>query len=271
MKLKKEMITVDNPQYEKKSKKTFLLYSLLLFILGALGGFLGVFAMDNLLPFFSEHKTSIIKMLQQFQLQLFPWIMLSISILCFIIGELNIQKGKKQITAWDGEDDAHIAIADCYLNRVFLITNILLIITNILLAAITYNLFHQIDNKTDVTMIFVSIIFYFFGLFIGMLQQNRALKLLKEYAPEKQGSLYDKNFKNVWFESCDEAERDMIYKASYKTFQFMNTILNVFLTVTTLVGMFIPIGILCAITVGIIWLLMSGCYMYTVDQLEHGK
>lgn len=118
-------------------------------------------------------------------------------------------------------------------------------------------------------MTIISIAIYFAGLFISLSQQNRIVKLSKEYAPEKKGSIYDMKFQDVWYESCDEAERQLIGDVSYATFRFMNGVFSAFETVTVIVGMFIPIGFLCAFFIGVLWLIMN-CY-YTITCTKPGR
>ena len=50
------------------------------------------------------------------------------------------------------------------------------------------------------------------------------MNLEKEINPEKKGSIYDMKFQNKWLENCDEAERYMTYKCSFKTFKVMQTV-----------------------------------------------
>ena len=47
-------------------------------------------------------------------------------------------------------------------------------------------------------------------------------KLTKELNPEKKGSVYDVKFVDKWEDSCDEAEKILIYKCAYKTYNKMS-------------------------------------------------
>ena len=42
--------------------------------------------------------------------------------------------------------------------------------------------------------------------------------------PYMKGDPSDKNFQKKWLESCDEAEREMIYRSSYKTYMRLNNL-----------------------------------------------
>lgn len=261
----------DSPQYVKNTKRTFAIRCIVYSILGGIIG--GTFAVgsDLVKESVTEIAKNIIQKIPFVQVHIMPWILLVFIIILTIITESLIKKAKILIGSWDGEDDEHIGKADYLLNKACTVASIHVIITQILFAMITYGLMKNLQNKTDTIMILTGIAIYFISLFISMAQQNRILKLIKEYAPEKKGSVYDKNFQDVWLASCDEAEQLMIYKASHKTYSFMNKVFSCFLTVAVIAGMFIPIGMLCALLIGGLWLIMSCCYTKEAEQFEHRK
>lgn len=261
----------DSPQYEKTSKEKFAIRCIAGLILG---GFLGgacAAGSDLLKDSVSETVQNIIQKIPFVQVHVLPWILLVFIIISTIIGVSFIKKAKILIDSWDGEDDEHIAKADSFLNKASSNSSIQIIITQMLFALMTYNLMDNLQNKADAIMILVGVAIYFISLFITVTQQNRIIKLIKEYAPEKKGSVYDKNFQDVWLASCDEAEQLMIYKASHKTYAFMNKVFSCFLVIAVIAGMFVSIGMLCAFLIGLLWLIMICCYTKEVEKLEHGS
>ncbi len=265
----KNKVKVDSPEYNKKTKKKFIIIMIVCFAIGGLGGYFGAAATDFFKGELADIGELIASNLPYFQVYVMPWVILAFTLVCFIFGEIWIKKAKKQIASWDGEDDEHIEVADSYLNKTGTSSNVLMISTQVLFGLATYQLLSAFETTGIISMTVVIIIIHFAGMIISLSQQNRTVKIAKEYAPEKKGSIYDMKFHKVWYESCDEAERQLIGDASYETFRFMNGVFSAFETITVIVGMFIPIGFLCAFFIGVLWLIMT-CY-YTHVSTKLGK
>lgn len=267
----KKQITADSPEYNKKSKRTFIIILIIAMIAGGLGGFLGGIAEDEFTEQFKNIGKYLAKILPTIQAQVMPWVLFLFTLVCFILGKVFLKKGKQQIETWDGEDDDHISLADSYLSKAATTSNLLLIGSQVIFAFTTYrlsNVFESANKKTFLIMFLFVIIVYFASMFIAISQSKRTVDFTKKYAPEKKGSIYDTKFHKVWYDSCDEAERHLIGEISYQTYMFMNKVFSTTLTITGVVGMFIPIGILCAFFVGLLWLLMSCYYSYITAKLE---
>lgn len=271
MKTENQTTAVDSPQYEKKTKKKFAIRIVLSLIAGMIFGFLTAIGTDIL----KENTGGIAKrILQKFpvvQLYVFPWLMLIFTVVCVIMNERLMKKSRLQIDTWDGEDDEHINLADFYLNKVSMISSIHTVVIQIFFAVITYNLMKNLQSAKDSAVTLIAVAIYFIGLLSAVFQQNHLIRLMKEYAPEKKGSVYDKKFHDVWLSSCDEAEQHMIYQVAYKTFRFMNTVFSVCLFITIILGMFFPTGILCAFMIGLIWLIMTCYYSKESIKLENKR
>lgn len=268
---KNTKVKVDSPEYNKKTKKKFIIIMIVCFAIGGFGGFFGAAATDLFKGELADIGAWISAKLPYFQAYVMPWVILAFTLICFVLGEMWIKKAKKQIASWDGEDDEHIEVADTYLNKVGTSSNVLMISIQVLFGLATYQLLSTFKTTGNISMTMVSIVIYFAGLFIALSQQGRTVKIAKEYAPEKKGSIYDMKFQEVWYESCDEAERQLIGDVSYQTFRFMNSVFSAFETVTVIVGMFIPIGFLCAFFIGVLWLIMNCYYTHACTKLGQKK
>lgn len=267
----KSNMKIDSPEYNKKSKRGFVILMIVCLLIGGFAGYFGAMATDLLKGQISNISKLLTENYPLFQAYVMPWVILAFTVICFILGEMWLNKGKKQITTWDGEDNEHIEVADSHLNKVNSVSNALMIVIQILFGLATYQLMSLFEKIDNVYMTLIVIVVYFAGLIISISQQGRAVKLLKQYAPEKKGSIYDRKFHKVWYESCDEAERQMIGDASYQTMRFMISVFSTLLTITIVVGMFIPIGLLCAFFIGLLWLIMTCYYSHTCAKLERGK
>lgn len=268
---KNSKVKVDSPEYNKKTKTKFIIIMIICFAIGGLGGYFGAAATNLFKGELADIGKWFAEKVPYFQSYVMPWVILAFTLVCFVLGEMWLNKGKKQIATWDGEDDEHIEVADAYLNSVATSSNVLMISIQVLFGLATYQLLSLLKTTGNIYMTIISIVIYFAGMFISIFQQNRVVKAAKEYAPEKKGSVYDMKFQKVWYESCDEAERQLIGDVSYETFRFMNSVFSAFLTVTTIVGMFIPIGFLCAFFIGVLWLIMTCYYTYACKKMEQGR
>ena len=264
---------IDSPQYEKATKKKYAVRSVICLAAGGIAGFLFAFGSTHLKTLLTAITKYAHIYFPVLQLYLFPWFLLVFTLICTIINEKLLKKSKLQITSWDGENDDHINIADTCLNKVLLISGIESVGTQIIFAVITYHLMKNLQDKssTNVMMIFIAVAIYLASMVAIVLQQKHVIQLIKKYSPEKRGSIYDKHFQDVWFATCDEGERHIIYKACYKTYQFMNRVFSTCLAAATIIGMFVSIGILCAIIIGFLGLIMTCCYTRECIRLENGR
>ena len=89
--------------------------------------------------------------------------------------------------------------------------------------------------------------------------------------PEKKGSVYDLKFKKKWFESCDEAEKEVIYQSSYKTYIFMSKAIGLLLIVTMLSHLFFKTGIMAILVVGVMYLVLVGKYSCSCVSLRKDR
>lgn len=271
MKTKNENVAADSTQYLTSTKKKFVIRMILSLLAGAVIGFLAALCIDIFKEGTTETTKAILQKIPFIQLYIFPWLMLAFTVICIIINEHFMKKSQLQIDSWDGEDDEHINLADLYLNKTSLVSNIQVVGVQIFFAITTYSLMENLQSAIDSAMILITVVIYFIGLISSIFQQNHLIRLIKEYSPEKKGIIYDKNFHDVWLASCDEAEQHMIYQASYKTFRFMNSVFSICLTTAIVAGMFFPIGILCAIMTGLLWLIMALYYSKECIKLENKR
>lgn len=111
------------------------------------------------------------------------------------------------------------------------------------------------------TWLFLVGLVVFIGV-IGYLSmwQVRYIKLLQRLYPEKKGDPASMKFQEQWLASCDEAEREEIYEASYKTYQLTGKVLPVCTLVAMLLHMVWDTGILAIIIPAFLWILTASNY-----------
>lgn len=90
--------------------------------------------------------------------------------------------------------------------------------------------------------------------------QIRYVKLLQKTHPEKKGDPSSTKFQEQWLESCDEAEKECIYQASYKGYQTVMKWAPILTFVALILHMFFDTGILAIVMPSVIWLVISVTY-----------
>ncbi|MCM1182220.1 MAG: DUF3169 family protein [Roseburia sp.] len=172
---------------------------------------------------------------------------------------------------WDGEDEAVINRIESRLGLALSIASVQQVLTVIITLICA-----QAHIKTlEEGMLWKKEIWFFAGwigaLVFSMTAQRRAVNLEKEINPEKRGSVYDMRFKKKWFESCDEAEKLIIYRASYNAHQAV-TIACMVLSVFCLLGTILwGSGIFPVCIIGIIWLTDTLTYCISSYRLSATK
>ena len=157
-------------------------------------------------------------------------------------------------------------------------------------------LFDQIDRQLGFLVPFISITmifglclfgititnsledFKFLGLFIflgnmafTLIMTVLTIKLTKILYPEKKGNPLDFNFDKEWIKSCDEAEKFVIYKASYRCYQLMNFVYCGVLTLCLLVSIAVNIGIFPYLLIGFLWIIQTLIYAISANRFQHGQ
>ncbi|WP_442911333.1 DUF3169 family protein [Lachnoclostridium sp. An131] len=101
--------------------------------------------------------------------------------------------------------------------------------------------------------------------------QIRYVKLIQLGHPEKTADPSSRNFQKKWLESCDEAEREVIYRSAYKAYAMMGKLVPVLLVVTMLANLFFNTGMLAVVMVAVIWLAVTMTYTCSCVALKEEK
>lgn len=97
------------------------------------------------------------------------------------------------------------------------------------------------------------------------------IKLSKVLYPEKKGNTLDFNFDKEWLKSSDEAEKFVIYKASYRCYQLMNLVYCGLVTLCLLISIAVNIGIFPYFLIGFLWITQTLIYSVTANRFQHGQ
>jgi len=172
-------------------------------------------------------------------------------------------KVTKMIKAWDGEDEDEYRKIDDILGNALTALNI---------GTIVEYFFFAVGFDGIVGRSGFADACYFLGfiltLVVVMIGQQIIINMTKEVNPEKKGSIYDTKFIDKWEDSCDEAEKILIYKSAYKTYTKMSG-LFVSLWVFCIFGNgFFHFGLMPVTLVSLIWLCNVCIYTYYAKYYE---
>ena len=111
------------------------------------------------------------------------------------------------------------------------------------------------------------------GLFLGfcvviLFLEAALVGQIQKADPMKKGDIGSLRFHRDWLESCDEAERLGIYKASYKSFQVMNSLCPVMEAAALLGKIMFDTGNFPIILVTVLWAVQTGVYCFYSAQYD---
>lgn len=236
-----------------------LIGALVGFVLGILSGFVGMNLADVLAEWVQNMLAYIAPFMNAF---LIPVAFLPI--LYFY------QVSRKMYKVWDGENEALLEKIEINLSYALWLSSLALILSFFFFAVG----FWQIDNLNySVSGAFLTI---WLGSFILILicitlAQQKLVNFTKEINPEKKGSIFDHDFSKKWEESCDEAEKLMIYKSAYKSYRTVYATCMVMWIFCLLGSSIWNFGLLPVTFVSIIWIVLTTSYCFESIRLEKAR
>lgn len=234
-------MTKRTEQIKKEDKKAWKSFLLIILISGFCGGIIGF-----CISFFSEDilQNGIIEVLSAFWNKYVGMVssilLFVLNLVVFILIELRGRKAGKLLKEWDQEDNEYYERVDKMLSVDLMLITVIKLLNLILIGMALYNL-RDMDLKETLRALATTVVFLA-ASFIHIHYQKNIVNLIKEYNPEKKGSVYDKKFQKKWLESCDEAEKAKIGEASYRSYRKMNNVYTIVLLVVIVAGYSFSIG-----------------------------
>lgn len=254
----------------KKEKKSSIGSTLLKMLAGAVvGGVLGGF-----FGFFHYAQSQGIgkgiagQWLTSVQHIIFPGLII-IAILSIVLQEVYYARLKKvceKLTEADDEEFDKLDYEEERLGAILQEINVLSQVLSIVLLSFGYSF----EYFTDMIALGSCLVFIVFFFYAGIMQA-RYIKLLQRVHPEKRGDVSSLNFQQQWLESCDEAEKEVIYQSAYKAYIFTSKSVGVLLVLTMVAHLLFNTGILAIIVVGIIYLMLTLVYCKSCVDLKKKK
>lgn len=184
-----------------------------------------------------------------------PMLYAGINVLFFAISYVLLGKYIRQAKVWDGEDEVYIKAVEngfsdiCSIGGIVMILNFMLFTTCLFLGTrdgVTEDIQDQIYLLSMGTLIISLILF--------SVQQALILKHIKRINPEKKGNLFTLNFHKTWMESCDEAQKMIVYRSGYRAYLAVNIVCVICYCVLLVLEIVLQTGLVPIVLVGVIWL-----------------
>ncbi len=239
----------------RKAVPKFLLLMLLSLILGgAIGFFSAKYSLNAL-------SASLKSAGAFFGAYIAPYLMLITAVIVPLVCFPLYKSAKKILADWDGENEDVYNTADTKLSVIMWITGAALILSFFLITA-SYSVgFSAFESKRHTLPVLVSIASFFAVLIEAVLIQQKCVDAVKAMNPEKTASVYDTKFQKKWLNSCDEAEKIMIGKCSYKAYLATNSVCLILSVVLAVCALTFETGFLPSLAVCLIWLVNQSAYL----------
>ncbi len=179
-----------------------------------------------------------------------------------------LAKHRKELKAWDGEDEEVYERIDKKLSIGMSVSGTMMIFDMLTYGIGFYGAFSEGTPLT--VLLLIDLVMFLGSTFCIVFYQKALVNLLKEYNPEKQGSVFDMKFNKKWLASCDEAEKQRVGEASYATYAFMNIVYEFVSLVLMVAGFTFPIGVLPLTIVCLLWMTQMICYSIKARMLTKG-
>lgn len=247
----------ENKKEDAKALGKFITVFVVAGIIGGICGFFGTFLADII-------KGDIWGNAKQLLGIFSPIAMYVLTTGVLVFDFVQEKKCRKRFEAWDGEDENVYDWLDEKLNYVLMAASLNMILGYFFFGAAMY-----CEELWDSSSYEGASLWYAAITIAGLLYvtavvirvQKRVVNFSKEMNPEKRGSVYDTKFQKKWMESCDEAERLLIYKACYKAYMVTQSTCVCLWVVTTFGLMIFDTGLLPMVCVIIIWLAATIGYL----------
>lgn len=262
----KEYIKEKNEQIKKENKKLIPIFVVVLIFLYVAGYFTGRTIKRLEMRGFMESLKNSTYTILTYSL---PVIYIILILLLAAVGIPQLVKLIKKTKAWDGEDEDYIANVEKSLDALVNYSTVVSILSfglfsmNVILLEKNGSLYN-IKNL----YVIINIACLVCELIFTMLIQVKALKYIKLINPEKRGNLFSFDFNKEWIESCDEAQKFAMYKASFKAHRTVNNTCLILWIFTLICGLGFKTGIMPIACVSIIWLVDIIVYIREESRLE---
>ena len=256
----------NNDPVKQENKKALPKFILIVALSLVFGGILGFSLVSLNLEGFQENLDAAGLFFTNYAA---PWLIIALPVAEFAVCLPIYFSAKKQLSAWDGGDEAAGNEIEAKLSVCIWITGLATVLAFFLLSAMFAGFVHNAGTPRmmPAALFFGGLAAFLVDLFAPMVLQQKLVDLTKRLYPEKRGSVYDTKFQKKWYQSCDEAERLIIGQCAFQAYRAMTAACMALWVVFALGGMFFSWGFLPAAAVCIVWGVGQSAYAYACLKL----
>lgn len=250
----------------KSLKKTVVLFLLVMFLC-----FVGGVALGAMSDFMADQVTvqRLMEQVMDVLRRIAPYGMAVLLLLTLAVCGVLYARAKKGYACWDGEDEAQIDRCEGWVSHGVLMTNVTLLLLMLAYSVCADTLFASVD--LSIGLFWFSLVLFLLGIAICIVFQRAFVQLEKRMNPAMRGEVLDVHFQRDWDGSMDEAQRQIVGKASYKAFRTTNTTCTVLWIVGFLLNQTLHTGLLPIVFVLLLWLTSILSYSMEERRLEKGR
>lgn len=197
---------------------------------------------------------------EYFGLNIAPWLMIAVAVVVLMICIPLYRSSKMLLSKWDGEEEELSDAIEEKLSAIMWVTGMGFILSFFLIAASYSTGFEAFEHKNSTLLLFVSIGGFFAIMIEAIIFQQKCVDMVRKMNPEKDGSVYDLKFQKKWMDSCDEAEKIMVGKCSFKAYNATNITCAILAIVLAICALTFGIGFLPSLVVCLIWAVNQCAY-----------
>ncbi|MDO4312115.1 MAG: DUF3169 family protein [Eubacteriales bacterium] len=216
-----------------------------------------------------EHGMAV--MLTQLQQIMLP-IMVGLTVISVVYGEWNLRKERElcqRVRETEDEECDRWEYLEEKNGAWGMIANVLSQVLCILVLSLGYSA-KYIGEGNHKGFLAVCIVFLVCFGYDGFWQMRYIRTVQKAY-PEKKGDPASRKFYQEWLNSCDEAEREMIYQSAYKSYIRINKCIPILLVVAMLGHLYFNTGLMAIIMVSVIWLIVMVSYLRSCVKMKGAR
>lgn len=261
----KEDISVSKNMEEvikKDNKKARWKFILILIVSGVIGGIVGfISAMTSMsLPTLAEAFDEFMTVNMGMFAVLAPVAIVVVTAIIAVWSMYNVSYSKKNaFTLIEADEEEALERLEKKLSYNICATSLLLIFQYLVFSIMVFADYKY--SNTPKSLVYTLIAFVI-GMFAVIILQQKIVDCTRLINPEKKGSVYEFKFEKKWEESCDEAEKMVIYKAAYRAYRAANMTCVILWVIFMVIGLSTGVGFLAVLSVIIIWTVLVSVYSY---------
>ncbi len=196
-----------------------------------------------------------------------PAIYIGLSVVSFLTAFIIYRLYSRHASVWDGDDEKEIDKIEAGLGCTLAIANSMMIFNVLLFSMHVWNTLCRDDLSGAGYQLFGVIIFIFNYAWIVVISRL-VVELEKRLNPEKKGDFLETNFSKKWEDSCDEAQKMIIYEAGYRAYRAGTRTCTLIWLISFVCMFMLDTGLMPIFIVCIIWFVMMIRYTIEADKLE---